>query len=54
MNVHGMTCAACVRRVEQGLAELEGVSEAAVNLATEKATIEYDPSKIAVQDLSSK
>jgi Cu+-exporting ATPase len=49
-----MTCAACVRRVEQGLAELEGVSEAAVNLATEKATIEYDPSKIAVQDLSSK
>jgi Cu+-exporting ATPase len=44
LNIRGMTCAACVRRVEQGLLDLEGVKSAAVNLATEKATVEYDGS----------
>ncbi|ENO18272.1 copper-exporting ATPase [Schaalia cardiffensis F0333] len=38
MNVQGMTCASCVRRVERKLGKLEGVS-AQVNLATETATI---------------
>lgn len=38
MDVQGMTCASCVRRVERKLGKLEGVS-AAVNLATESATI---------------
>ena len=37
-----MTCAACVRRVERGLESLEGVESASVNLATEKARVEYD------------
>ncbi|MEN6437772.1 MAG: heavy metal translocating P-type ATPase [Syntrophobacter sp.] len=41
--IEGMSCAACVRRVEQGLKSLEGVSAAAVNFATSKATVEYDP-----------
>lgn len=38
MNVQGMTCASCVRRVERKLGTLDGVS-ASVNLATESATI---------------
>ncbi|MDU7383675.1 MAG: HAD-IC family P-type ATPase [Schaalia turicensis] len=38
MNVQGMTCASCVRRVERKLGRLDGVS-ASVNLATESATI---------------
>lgn len=38
MNVHGMTCASCVRRVERKLSKLQGVS-ASVNLATESATV---------------
>lgn len=38
MNVQGMTCASCVRRVERKLSKLDGVS-AQVNLATETATI---------------
>ena len=44
LSIHGMSCAACVRRVEQGLAGVEGVRRAEVNFATEKATVEYDPS----------
>ncbi|MDO9444417.1 MAG: heavy metal translocating P-type ATPase, partial [Dehalococcoidia bacterium] len=39
-GVRGMTCASCVRRVEKALAGVEGVSTAAVNLATEQATVE--------------
>ena len=38
--VRGMTCASCVRRVERALAGVEGVTAAAVNLATEEATVE--------------
>ncbi len=41
--VGGMTCAACVRRVEKTLLEVPGVLTASVNLATSRATIEYDP-----------
>lgn len=42
--VTGMSCASCVRRVERALSEQEGVAEASVNFAAEKATVAYDPS----------
>jgi Cu+-exporting ATPase len=42
--VTGMTCASCVRRIEKALGKVEGVEQANVNLATEKATVRYDPS----------
>ena len=41
--VQGMSCAACVRRVEKALGGVDGVREASVNLATEKATMVFDP-----------
>lgn len=41
--VRGMSCAACARRVETGLAASPGVRQASVNFATSRATIEYDP-----------
>ncbi|HEU4495386.1 MAG TPA: heavy metal translocating P-type ATPase [Rubrobacteraceae bacterium] len=41
--VTGMTCASCVRRVERVLSKKEGVAEAGVNFAAEKATVVYDP-----------
>jgi P-type Cu+ transporter len=41
--VTGMTCASCVRRDEGALANKEGVAEASVNLAAEKASVTYDP-----------
>jgi Cu+-exporting ATPase len=43
LGVGGMTCASCVARVEKALRRVPGVSEAAVNLATEKATVSFDP-----------
>ena len=42
-GVTGMTCASCVRRIEKTLSKVDGVAEARVNLATEKATVVYDP-----------
>jgi P-type Cu+ transporter len=39
--VIGMTCASCVARVESALSEVPGVISAVVNLASEKATVEY-------------
>ena len=49
LRITGMTCAACANRIERGLSKLEGVAEANVNLALEKATVSYDPAKISVE-----
>lgn len=52
--VKGMSCAACSARVERSLKKLGGVSEASVNLASNKATITYDPEQIGVTDFIAK
>ena len=43
MGIGGMTCAACAARVEKAIGKLEGIQSASVNLASEIATINYDP-----------
>jgi Cu+-exporting ATPase len=44
--IGGMHCAACSARVEKAIAKLRGVSSASVNIATEKATVAFDPAVI--------
>ncbi|XXX75927.1 heavy metal translocating P-type ATPase [Sorangium sp. So ce134] len=44
LPVEGMTCAACVRRIERALLAIPGVSDAKVNLVTRTATAAFDPS----------
>jgi len=51
LPIGGMTCASCVRRVERSLQKVEGVQEAGVNLATERATVKYDPSVTTLDSL---
>ena len=51
ISVGGMTCAACVRHVEGALMGVEGVESAAVNLATERATVRYERGRATVADL---
>lgn len=53
-KISGMTCAACVARIEKALAKVPGVSEARINLATETAAIDYHPGEIKPADLASK
>src|SRR5918997_6745379 len=50
--VSGMTCASCVNRVEKAIGKVAGVEEAAVNLATERATVSYDPRQTTVADIA--
>lgn len=51
VDIRGMTCAACVRRVEKAVRKAEGVEQASVNLATEKLSVEYDEQKINLEQL---
>jgi P-type Cu+ transporter len=51
LPVSGMTCAACARRVEKALSGTTGVRAANVNLATEKATVEYDSASVGLGEL---
>ncbi len=51
MPVTGMTCASCAATIEKGLSDLTGVSRVNVNLANEKASIEYDSSKVDTRAL---
>ncbi len=45
LPVRGMHCAACVGKVEGALRSVPGVAEVAVNLATERATVTFDPAR---------
>ena len=40
-GIEGMTCASCVLRVEKAIAAVPGVASANVNLATERATVQF-------------
>ena len=50
--VEGMTCASCVNRITRFLRKADGVEEANVNLATETATVQFDPARIDLAGLS--
>ncbi len=47
----GMTCATCAQTISESLSGLEGIEKADVNLATEKAMVTYDPSKVNIEEM---
>jgi Cu+-exporting ATPase len=50
--IRGMTCANCSARVERVLRKLPGVAEATVNLATERARVQFDASRVGPAELA--
>jgi Cu+-exporting ATPase len=54
LNLEGMTCASCAMRIEKGLKKVPGVKNANVNLATEQATVTYDPAQTDVEKMVQK
>lgn len=54
LKISGMTCAACAARIEKGLSKMAGVEKAAVNFASEKASVVYDPQKTNLETLAEK
>ncbi len=54
LALEGMTCASCALRIEKGLKKVPGVAEASVNLATERASVRFDPATASMDDLLQK
>jgi Cu+-exporting ATPase len=50
LPIGGMTCASCTAKVEGALADLPGVTQANVNLATEKASVTFVPGLVGIED----
>lgn len=52
--ITGMTCSACASRIEKGLKKMDGVSEATVNFATEKASVSFNEDETSITSLQDK
>ncbi len=51
LPITGMTCANCARTVERTLSKTSGIQSAAVNYATERATVTFDPEQISIDQM---
>lgn len=51
IKIGGMTCAMCVKAIEDGLGRLDGISSVNVNLSSEKAYVNYNPRMVTVEDM---
>ncbi|MGI6731646.1 MAG: heavy metal translocating P-type ATPase [Anaerovoracaceae bacterium] len=54
LKINGMTCAACSARIEKVLGKMDGIDSISVNLATEKASVSYDPTQINLSEIIEK
>lgn len=54
LKITGMTCAACSARIEKVVGKMEGVDQIAVNLATEKAVVNFDPQVIQLAEIKAR
>ncbi|WP_369900134.1 heavy metal translocating P-type ATPase [Bacillus manliponensis] len=54
LQITGMTCAACANRIEKGIAKLDGVQEANVNFALERASVTYKSGELQVEQIEEK
>jgi P-type Cu+ transporter len=54
LDLEGMTCASCAMRIEKGLKKVPGVIDAHVNLATEKASVMFDPTQTNLEQMVQK
>ena len=51
IKIGGMSCAMCVKAVENSLQKVPGIEELTVNLATEQAYVAYDETKAGLADM---
>jgi len=51
LPITGMTCANCVATVERNLKKVDGVTGAVVNLSSERATVEFDPTLVFLPEI---
>src|SRR5436853_7234221 len=51
IKIGGMHCAGCVSSIQKSVSEVPGVNKVEVNLATEKATLEFDQTKVKLNSI---
>ena len=51
LKIEGMTCASCAKAVERVVKKLDGINDINVNIATDKANIVYNPSKVKLSQI---
>ncbi len=51
IKIGGMTCAMCVKAIEDGIGRLDGISSVNVNLSSEKAYVTYNPRMVSIEDM---
>ncbi|WP_415282388.1 heavy metal translocating P-type ATPase [Candidatus Nitrososphaera sp. FF02] len=51
LKIGGMHCAGCVNSIQRYVSTIDGVSKVEVNLASEKAAVEFDPEKTSLPDI---
>ncbi len=54
MPVRGMQCAACARRIEKVLGQMEGVEKAVVNLASETLDLSWNPETVSLEEIQAR
>ncbi|QGT99942.1 Lead, cadmium, zinc and mercury transporting ATPase [Candidatus Syntrophocurvum alkaliphilum] len=54
LDITGMSCAACSARIDNRLNKLDGIIEANINLATNKASVRFENNKVSVTDIKNK
>ncbi|MBP9820059.1 heavy-metal-associated domain-containing protein, partial [Candidatus Woesebacteria bacterium] len=52
LNIEGMHCASCANTIKRKLEKLDGVQSCVVNYGTEKAKIEFDPTKTSISQMN--
>ncbi len=52
LKIKGMSCASCAVTIEKSLKGLDGIIDANINLASEKALVHYDSDKVSLEDIS--
>ena len=51
LKIGGMTCVMCVKAIEDGLNNIDGISNTTVNLTSEKAYVTYNPQMVSITDM---
>lgn len=51
LNVQGMSCGHCVKAVETGVNELNGIENVTVNLADAKVAVSFDEAQVSVEQI---
>ena len=51
LDIRGMSCANCSQTITDAVQDLDGVSKASINYATDEGTIEYDPETTSLSNI---